>query len=47
MKPSPVPLVRPRIEAGDGLVVVGRTGSRMNAIFSALAKRVRAGRTQF
>jgi len=36
-----------RIEAGDGLVVVGRVGGRMNAIFTAPAERPRAGRTVF
>jgi voltage-gated potassium channel len=36
-----------RIEAGDGLVVVGRVGSRVNTIFTAPAERPRAGRTVF
>ena len=36
-----------RIEAGDGLVVVGRVGSKLNAIFTAPAMRPRAGRTVF
>jgi voltage-gated potassium channel len=36
-----------RIEAGDGLVVVGRVGSRVNSIFTAPAERPRAGRTAF
>lgn len=36
-----------RIEAGDGLVLVGRTGSRVNTLFTAPAERPRAGRTQF
>jgi Trk K+ transport system NAD-binding subunit len=36
-----------KIEAGDGLVVVGRSGGRVNAIFTAPAQRPRAGRTVF
>jgi voltage-gated potassium channel len=36
-----------RVEAGDGLVVVGHSGSRVNAIFTAPAERPRAGRTVF
>jgi len=35
------------IAAGDGLVVVGRPGSELNAIFTAPAPRPRAGRTVF
>jgi len=36
-----------RIEAGDGLVVVGRSGSRVNTLFTAPAERPRAGRNVF
>ena len=36
-----------RIEPGDGLVVVGRAGAKLNAIFSAAAQRPRAGRNVF
>jgi len=36
-----------RIEAGDGLVVVGRTGSHTHALFSTPKERTRAGRTVF
>ncbi len=36
-----------KIGAGDGLVVVGRTGSELNAVFSAPAVKARAGRTTF
>ena len=36
-----------KIEAGDGLVVVGRGGGRINAIFTEPAERPRAGRTVF
>jgi voltage-gated potassium channel Kch len=36
-----------RIGAGDGLVLVGRSGAALSAIFSAPAERVRAGRTTF
>ncbi len=36
-----------RIEAGDGLLLVGRSGGRANAIFTAPAERPRAGRTVF
>jgi voltage-gated potassium channel Kch len=36
-----------KIEAGDGLVVVGRGGGRVNAIFAEPAERPRAGRTVF
>jgi K+/H+ antiporter YhaU regulatory subunit KhtT len=35
------------IGAGDGLVVVGRTGGELNALITAPAPRVRAGRTIF
>jgi voltage-gated potassium channel len=45
------PVTRPAsttvIEAGDGLVVVGRPGARINALFSAPAERPRAGRNVF
>ena len=36
-----------KIQAGDGLVVVGRMGSRVNTLFTAPAERPRAGRTAF
>ncbi len=36
-----------RLQAGDGLVVVGRNGGPINAIFSAPAERARAGRTTY
>jgi voltage-gated potassium channel Kch len=36
-----------RLEAGDGLVVIGRVGGAINAIFSAPAERARAGRTVY
>lgn len=36
-----------QIGAGDGLVVVGRTGGELNAIFSAPPEKVRAGRAVF
>jgi Trk K+ transport system NAD-binding subunit len=36
-----------RIEAGDGLVVVGRSGAGLNPIFTAPKERPRAGRTVF
>jgi len=36
-----------RIDAGDGLVVVGRPGARINALFNAPAERPRAGRNTF
>jgi voltage-gated potassium channel Kch len=36
-----------RINAGDGLVVVGRNGANLNAIFTAPAARPRAGRTTY
>ena len=36
-----------RIEAGDGLVVVGKINSRINTLFTAPAERLRAGRTAF
>ena len=35
------------IQAGDGLVVVGRPGARINTLFSAPAERPRAGRNVF
>ena len=35
------------IGPGDGLVVVGRTGGELNAVFTAPAAKVRAGRTVF
>jgi voltage-gated potassium channel len=35
------------IEAGDGLVVVGRPGTRINALFNAPAERPKAGRNTF
>ena len=35
------------IEAGDGLVVVGRNGSGISALFTAPAPRPRAGRTTY
>ena len=35
------------VSPGDGLVVVGRSGGELNAIFSAQAARPRAGRTVF
>jgi Trk K+ transport system NAD-binding subunit len=42
------PVIRPpadmTIEAGDGLVVVGRPGTQINALFNAPAHRPRAGR---
>jgi voltage-gated potassium channel Kch len=45
------PITRPpgdcRIDAGDGLVIVGRTGGRATALFQAPAERPRAGRTVF
>jgi Trk K+ transport system NAD-binding subunit len=36
-----------KIGAGDGLVLVGRTGAAFSGLFSAPAERVRAGRTVF
>jgi len=36
-----------KISAGDALVVVGRAGGPINAIFNAPAERVRAGRTAY
>jgi Trk K+ transport system NAD-binding subunit len=36
-----------RLEPGDGLVVIGRVGGPINAIFSAPAERARAGRTVY
>ena len=36
-----------RIEAGDGLVVVGRSGAGLNALFTSPKERPRAGRTTF
>ncbi|MGA0600729.1 potassium channel family protein [Caulobacter sp. KR2-114] len=36
-----------RIAAGDGLVLVGRSGAAFGSLFSAPAERVRAGRTLF
>jgi Trk K+ transport system NAD-binding subunit len=36
-----------KISAGDGLVVVGRLGSELNAVFTAPAAKARAGRTTF
>ncbi len=36
-----------RLDAGDGLVVVGRNGGPIHAIFSAPAERPRAGRTVY
>ena len=36
-----------RIEAGDGVVVVGRTGQAINALFEAPREKVRAGRLTF
>jgi voltage-gated potassium channel len=36
-----------RLEAGDGLVVVGRDGGPINAIMSAPAERARAARTTY
>jgi voltage-gated potassium channel Kch len=45
------PITRPprdlRIDPGDGLVIVGRTGGRLTALFTAPAQRPRAGRTTF
>lgn len=35
------------IQAGDGLVVVGRDGGQVNAVFNAPAERARAGRTTY
>jgi len=35
------------IETGDGLVVVGRPGARVNVLFNAPAERPRAGRNTF
>ena len=36
-----------RVLPGDALLVVGRSGGRIKAIFSAPAERARAGRTIF
>jgi len=36
-----------KVEAGDGLVVVGRPGARINTLFNAAAERPRAGRNTF
>jgi Trk K+ transport system NAD-binding subunit len=36
-----------KVAAGDGLVVVGRAGGQINAIFNAPAERARAGRTVY
>jgi Trk K+ transport system NAD-binding subunit len=36
-----------KIEGGDGLVVVGRASAAVNALFTAPAERVRAGRTLY
>jgi Trk K+ transport system NAD-binding subunit len=36
-----------RVGAGDGLLVVGRAGGAMNAVFQAPAQRARAGRTVY
>ena len=36
-----------RIEVGDGVVVVGRTGQAINALFEAPREKVRAGRLTF
>ena len=36
-----------RLDVGDGVVVVGRNGGPINAIFSAPAERPRAGRTTY
>jgi voltage-gated potassium channel len=36
-----------RIEAGDGVVVVGRSGQAISALFAVPAEKVRAGRTTF
>ncbi len=36
-----------RVAAGDGLVLVGRSGQAMSALFAAPRERVRAGRTIF
>ena len=36
-----------RIHAGDGVVVVGRSGQAINALFEAPREKVRAGRLTF
>jgi hypothetical protein len=36
-----------KVEAGDGVVVVGRSGQEISALFAAPKERVRAGRTTF
>jgi voltage-gated potassium channel len=36
-----------RVNAGDGLVVVGRSGGALNAVFTAPATRLKAGRTTY
>jgi len=36
-----------QVQAGDGLVVVGRRGGQINTIFNAPAERARAGRTTY
>jgi len=35
------------VAAGDGVVVVGRSGQEISALFAAPKERVRAGRTTF
>ncbi len=36
-----------RVEPGDGVVVVGRSGEAISALFAAPRDKVRAGRTTF
>ena len=36
-----------RVGAGDGVVVVGRSGGGISALFAAPAEKVRAGRTVY
>ena len=36
-----------RIEPGDGVVIVGRSGQAISALFAAPAEKVRAGRTTY
>jgi voltage-gated potassium channel len=36
-----------RIEPGDGVVIVGRSGQAISALFSAPVEKIRAGRTTY